>query len=1067
MKKITLAIALSTVLTACQNTQTVESAKPMQASPVDKSRDISRWPEVASPKWQGSNVETKVNAILSKMSTEEKVGQILQAEIQTLQKGDVKKYHLGSVLNGGGSIPYRKKDAKPEDWVRLADELYAESMDTSDGGVAIPILWGTDAVHGHNNVMGATIFPHNMGLGAMRNPELITKIGAVTAKEVRATGIDWVFAPTVAVAQNDLWGRTYESYSESPDIVREYSAAMVKGLQGATQDSDFIHGEHVLACAKHFLGDGGTFGGDDQGDARIDEQTLSSVHGAGYPAAITTGAQTVMSSFSSWNGEKLHGSKYLLTTVLKERMGFDGFVVGDWNGHGQVPGCTNDSCAQSINAGVDLIMVPYDWRAMYDNTLAQVKAGEITMSRLNDAVRRILRVKFRAGMFDGGPSSRIPAQVKSSIGSKEHRAMARQAVKESLVLLKNNDSVLPINPTKNILVAGPGANNISMQSGGWSLTWQGTGTTNEDFPGATSIYKGIAEAVNAAGGKTELSENGEYKSKPDVAIVVFGEQPYAEGHGDRNTLEFEPGVKTSLQLLNKLKQQNIPVVSLFISGRPMWVSPEINKSDAFVAVWLPGSEGAGVADVILATKDGTIKNDFKGLLSFSWPATPLQSEINAPNYSEQPLFKLGYGLSYNNPQKVATLNEKVPGIATPGEGDIHFYAGRTIQPWNIFIRNHERDQILSGAFATLPSGDVKIQTADKDVQEDALRFTWKDAWSARMIIRNGEPLDLERFVEEGLVSFDIKVNSFPKASLNAELMCNEADCRRRVELTDYAKQNIGKGWKSFSFDFSCLKREGDDFSKVIQPFNIDAAGTGEIEIANVKFMQKGEASYDCPKYAEFSTTPMPNKEFWAQDWWPPRHQAVLDRVKQGNVDLLMIGDSITQGWGEVGKPVWDKYYANRNAVNLGFSGDRTEHVLWRLQHGEVEGINPKAVVLMIGTNNTGHRFETPEYTVAGIKAILKVLRSRLPNSKILLLGVFPRDAKPDDSMRLLNKQVNETIKTFDDGEFIHYLNINSVFLTKDGILEPSIMPDLLHLNEQGYELWAKAMEPTLKQWLRQ
>lgn len=1052
---LTASLLLLTTL-GCENS----AYKGAESLSKDVEVSVERWPEVQSPPLD-PEIDRRASALLAKMTLEEKVGQIMQAEIQSLEPGDVQKYHLGSVLNGGGSFPYRKERAPVSDWLKLADDLYAESMDDSDGYLAIPVIWGTDAVHGHNNVTGSVLFPHNIGLGAAHDRTLLKEIGAATAEMVRATGIDWVFAPTLAVAQNDRWGRTYESYSETPELVATYAEAMVEGLQGEVGDPSFVQGRHVLACAKHFLGDGGTAGGDDQGDARIDEDTLVRIHNAGYPPAIAAGVQTVMASFSSWNGEKLHGHKYLLTDVLKDRMGFKGFVVGDWNGHGQVPGCTNESCAQAINAGVDLVMVPNDWRALYANTLDQVKDGTITMERLDDAVLRILRVKVVAGLFDGNPSSRIPAGVGDSIGSPEHRELAREAVRKSLVLLKNNNGVLPLNPNLNILVTGASANDVALQSGGWSVTWQGTDVTNDDFPGATTIYQGIADAVTAAGGRVELSETGDYKNRPDVAIVVYGEEPYAEGIGDRNTLEFEPGDKQSLALLKKLKAQQIPVVSVFLSGRPMWVNPEINASDAFVAAWLPGTEGNGVADVLFTDRQGDVQYDFQGRLSFSWPSLPLQDEVNGPNYQQQPLFALGYGQTYRRAKPLYELPEEVAGLTVNDAGDIVFFNGRPHEPWTLFIRSPEHRQRVSGAFNQLPRKDVTVQTSDKDVQEDALKFSWRDTWSAGLTFLDAPPFDLSRFADTGLLAFDLKINDFSEASLNIEMHCGEA-CVRKVDLSQYAEKNLGNGWQPVVMNLSCFKREGDDFKAMVEPFAIDAGGKGEIEVANIRFLEEGKANFECPVYEDLSTTPAPHEVYWTREWWAPRHEALVERMQQGGVDLLMIGDSITEGWANEGKTVWTQYYGDRNAVNLGFGGDRTEHVLWRLQNGEVDGINPKVAVLMIGTNNTGHRFEKPEETFEGIQAVVAELQKRLPETKILLLGIFPRDAEPNSPMRQLNEQVNAMVADWANGQPVEYLNINQAFLTDQGILTEKIMPDLLHLSAEGYAIWAKEMEPKLK-----
>ena len=1050
--KLTLFSALLITLTSCSN----QDVTP----PVTQHLGIHAWPKLESPV-SDTTTEQHVEQLLSRMTLEEKVGQIMQGEIQAVTPDDIKKYHLGSVLNGGGSMPNRIANAKPKDWLALADSLYNASMDTSDGKVAIPVIWGTDAVHGHNNVTGATIFPHNIGLGATNNPELIRHIGAATAREVRATGIEWVFAPTIAVAQNDFWGRTYESYAEDPKLVQEYARAMVEGLQGQVNSSAFLQEQHVVATAKHFLADGGTFGGDDQGDARISEQELIDIHNPGYPAALSAGVQSVMASFSAWNGEKMHGNKYLLTDVLKNRMGFDGFVVGDWNGHGQVPGCTNDSCAQAINAGVDLVMVPYDWKPMYENTLAQVKSGEISAARLDDAVRRILRVKVRAGLFDKKPSARELAGSETVIGHPEHRAIARQAVRESLVLLKNHNRVLPIKPKQSVLVAGDGADNIGKQSGGWSVSWQGTGNTNASFPGATSIFAGIKTAVENAGGAAVLSVDGSYTTKPDVAIVVFGEDPYAEGQGDLGTLEFEPVTKTNLALLKSLKANNIPVVSVFISGRPLWVNPELNASDAFVAAWLPGTEGAGVADVLIAKADGSVNHDFKGTLTFSWPKLPLQAQLNSHHPDYDPLFAYGYGLTYASGKTgPKNLPEKVAGVATGKAGDIKFYVGRPLQPWNIFFNNHERNQILSGAYAALPDGSVVVKTSDKDVQEDALTLTWKNTWRAGLTLEGGKPLDLREHLEDGVLSLDINVIELAKGGVTFRMQCG-ANCDRKVPFTEQAFAMAGKGWQTIRLPLSCFVQDGDDFSAVSVPFALETGGAGEVAVANVQFLKNATPNVSCPDYKTLAVTPSMLNEYWARDWWEPRHKEKLQRIQQGNVDLLMIGDSITQGWEKEGKAVWEKYYADRNAVNLGYGGDRTENVLWRLQHGEVDGIDPKVAVLMIGTNNTGHRLAKPQYTATGIKTVLQELRTRLPDTRILLLGIFPREEKPDAEMRQINNRINDIIKTYADNQHIFYLNINDHFLADDGTLSRDVMPDLLHLNESSYATWAKAMEPTL------
>ncbi len=618
------------------------------------------WPRIASRVPVDPALEDRVDSILSRMTLEQKVGQMVQAEIQSVTPADVRDYHLGSVLNGGGSYPNRSRASSVTDWLALADAFHDASMDTSHGGAAIPVIWGTDAVHGDNNVAGATLFPHNIGLGAARDPELIQRIGEATAREVAATGIDWTFAPTVAVVRDDRWGRTYEGYSEDPEIVSQYAGRMVTGLQGSAGSSDFLSSSHVVATAKHFIGDGGTDQGIDQGDNLSSEQQLLDIHAQGYLSALEAGVQTIMASYNSWQGAKVHGSRYLLTDVLKGRLGFDGFVVGDWNGHAQVPGCSNESCPAAINAGVDMIMVPEDWKGFLANTLRQVRSGEIDQARIDDAVRRILRVKMRAGAFDGvPPSSRPLAGDATLVGAADHRNLAREAVRQSLVLLKNRGNLLPLARNLNVLVAGDGADNIGKQSGGWSVTWQGTETTNVDFPGATSIFAGIREAVTAGGGSVTLSADGSFAERPDVAVVVYGEDPYAEYEGDLESLNFSAQHGANLELLRRLKEQGIPIVSVLLSGRPLWVNPELNASTAFVAAWLPGTEGGGVADVLFRDSEGKVSFDFTGRLSYSWPSDPSGPSPNRGDPDYEPLFPFGFGLTYAD---VDTLPDDLPEV---------------------------------------------------------------------------------------------------------------------------------------------------------------------------------------------------------------------------------------------------------------------------------------------------------------------------------------------------------------------------------------------------------------------
>jgi beta-glucosidase len=670
------AVALTSccgVLVAFGTVRSTDLARVTQSSPPVPGAVTA--PGIASKVPRDPRIEARISELLRKLTLEQKVGQMIQADIRYVTPEDVKTYRLGSILNGGGAFPGNEKHAAVSDWVALADRFYDASMDSSGDAPAIPIMWGTDAVHGHNNVIGATLFPHNVGLGAAHDPELVQRIGEATAREVAATGIDWTFAPTVAVVRDSRWGRSYEGYSERPEIVRAYAGRMVQGLQGVPGTPSFLDGNHILATAKHFIGDGGTNQGIDRGNNRSTEQDLLAIQGQGYSAAIQSGVQTVMVSYNSWQGVKMHGHRHLLTDVLKNRMGFDGLVVSDWDGVDEVQGCSKDRCAQAINAGIDMIMVPEQWKGFLQNTVAQVRAGDIPMSRIDDAVARILRVKLRDGLFEKGrPSSRSLANKTAQIGAPEHRAVAREAVRKSVVLLKNDKCLLPLSPKANVLVAGDGADDIGKQAGGWTISWQGTGNTNADFPGATSVFDGIRSAVTAAGGTATLSADGSYQTKPDVAVVVFGENPYAEWHGDIRSIEYQgpsddghevdmqrPAPEVSaldeanskvpepsrsqpqgapnadLALLQRMRQGGIPVVAVFLTGRVRGVTPELDASNAFAVAWLPGTEGGGIADVLFRKSNGEVNFPITGKLSYAWPRGRAGSR-------DSPLFPYGYGL---------------------------------------------------------------------------------------------------------------------------------------------------------------------------------------------------------------------------------------------------------------------------------------------------------------------------------------------------------------------------------------------------------------------------------------
>ena len=735
------------------------------------------------------------------MTVEDKVGQLIQPDIASIKPEDIGDIRVGSVLNGGNSAPGNNELAPAADWLRLADAFWTASVVPRKGHVVVPVIWGTDAVHGHNNIVGATLFPHNIGLGNARDPDLIRRIGKATAAETAATGIDWSFAPTLAVVQDDRWGRTYESYSEDPAVVASYAGAMVEGVQGRAGTRDFMSAGHVIATAKHFLGDGGT-GGKDQGDTIADEAVLRDVHSAGYPPAIRAGALTVMASFSSWNGAKMHGNRTLLTGVLKERMGFDGLVVGDWNAHAQLPGCTVDHCAAAINAGLDMFMVSGDWRALYRNTLGDVKSGAIPMARLDDAVRRILRVKALAGTLDAGkPSSRATAGQFGIVGSADHRALAREAVRKSLVLLKNEGGVLPLKASANILVAGAAADDIAQQAGGWSITWQGTGVANKDFPNAQSIWSGLSEAVAHAGGKATLSADGSYTAKPDAAIVVFGEKPYAEMVGDRASLEYSPADKSDLALLKKLKAAGVPVVAVFLSGRPMWVNAELNASDAFVAAFLPGSEGGGIADVLLRKADGAVNNDFSGKLSFSWPRRTDQYRLNARDPGYDPLFAFGYGQSYAKPGHVGLLDEARSGVAA-GSSDVWFGRGAPPTGWTESVGD-----------ATQAHDGLKVMNADRRAQEDSRKLVWSGQGNASYVLSAASPIELTRETNAEL-SLVIEARRDSDIAGPFLIALNSAKGTGSIAIDASLKKAAPGTWTTIALPLKCFASAGADMNAV-------------------------------------------------------------------------------------------------------------------------------------------------------------------------------------------------------------------------------------------------------------
>lgn len=577
--------------------------------------------------------------LLAKMTLDEKIGQMTQAEQDALQNvEDIEKYFLGSLLSGGGSDP--KAGNSLQAWTDMYDGYQRHALKTR---LAIPLLYGIDAVHGHNNVLGAVIFPHNIGLGCTRNPQLVESAARITAEEVRATGINWSFAPCVAVPRDERWGRTYEGFGETPELARTLGEAAVRGLQRNDLNSPLS----ILACAKHYVGDGGTTIGTatfpnpegkhllDQGDTRLSGAELREIHMQGYLSTIKAGVGTIMPSYSSWNGVKVSRSKRLLSDILKAELGFEGFLISDYNAIDQIDKDYKHAIEISINAGMDMAMVPRKYREFFTALRELVKEDRVPMSRIDDAVIRILRVKLAMGLMDKGRSPFADRKLQKTFGSLAHRQVARECVRQSLVLLKNEKRTLPLSKgVARIHVAGKNADDIGNQCGGWTIEWQGK--SGDVTPGGTTILKAIQNSVSKAT-KVTFSTDGSGASAANVGIVVIGETPYAEGRGDRDDLSLD---SKDVAAVENMKAAGIPVVIVLISGRPLIINNVLDKCDALVAAWLPGTEGQGIADVLFGDYKPT------GKLSCSWPRTMDQIPINVGDAKYDPLFKYGFGLSY-------------------------------------------------------------------------------------------------------------------------------------------------------------------------------------------------------------------------------------------------------------------------------------------------------------------------------------------------------------------------------------------------------------------------------------
>jgi beta-glucosidase len=590
-----------------------------------------------------------LDRLIEGMTLLEKIGQMTQVDVNSLHEGAIREFGIGSVLSGGGGNPTPNS---PEAWAAMVRRVQSEALESR---LAVPLLYGVDAVHGHSNMRGATIFPHNIGLGATGDPELVERIGRITARELLATNVHWTFAPAVSVPQDIRWGRTFEGFSQDPTLVSSLGAALIRGLNG--------DGRPVLSSPKHFIGDGGTAWGStrrydwiqgwwnfdapdrwqlDQGDLRSDEASLRSVHLPPYQEAIAAGALSIMISYSSWNGQKLHGHRYLLTDLLKGELAFTGFLVSDWLGVSQLDSNFESAVCLAINAGVDMVMVPFEYERFIHAVEVGVETGIIPAARIDDACRRIVQVKMALGLFDDpfGDSALLPR-----VGSAAHRAVAREAVSKSQVLLKNEGRALPLSANlQQLLVAGSAADDIGLQCGGWTIEWQGG---RGAITVGTTLLEGISQTVSP-GTSVTFRPDGQFEGvRGDVGIVVLSEPPYCEGEGDRYDLSLS---RDEVELVRRVRRQCDVLVLVIYSGRPLIIGDVLDSCDAIVASWLPGTEADGIADVLFG------KRPFTGRLPYEWPET--MDQLRSPN-GVPPLFPLSHGLTTVDRQDLDRTHDRL------------------------------------------------------------------------------------------------------------------------------------------------------------------------------------------------------------------------------------------------------------------------------------------------------------------------------------------------------------------------------------------------------------------------
>jgi beta-glucosidase len=832
---------------------------------VDESLEyLAEWPAVSSAYGRNAADEQRIADIVGQMTLEEKLGQMIQPELAELTPEDVRDYKIGSALNGAGIWPDRERHAHPDTWRATVERFAAAAAEAyRDRPFSIPFAWATDAVHGHNNVFGATIFPHNIGLGAAGDPDLVRRIGRATAREIAATGMHWTFAPTVTTPRDRRWGRYYEGYSEDPAIVHAYAREMTRGLQGNA--AEFRSGSGVIATIKHWVADGGTAYGADRGDALCSEDLVRNIHARGFFSGIGAGAQAVMASFSSWVDPanydhtpgretaynfKVHGSRFLLNDVLKEKVGFDGIVISDWDAHAEVAGCSVGDAGYAIAAGIDVLMVAGRdaWVSVHRTAAEQVRAGVIPMSRIDDAVTRVLRVKLRAGLFDA-TSETVPVDV---LGCAEHRALAREAIRKSLVLLKNNDAALPIARTARVLVTGSGADDIRKQAGGWTLSWQGDDVDLDDLPGASTVGMAVREVVGADRATVDPWLEHADPAAHDVAIVVIGEDSYAEMRGTIKpwrTLEYaalKPSYAKDLATLRTLRERGVTVVTVLLTGRPLYVTEEINLSDAFVVGWLPGPDGGGITDVLFAGADGGPAYDFQGRLANSWPRRKDSLALNripphipgyvvppeevAPTGEHTPLFGYGYGLTYADAVTTPALpiDDSVDTSPYPApDGSIEVPG----DAYRFRIGGHNTWSRLD--ISTTEPTDCVIVHADPLADGGlSLRFKSLPAFVYAQAL-DGEPRDLRGYVADGRLVFDVRVHEQPDGPLYLALH-DDYPSQPGLEFNAVlAACPIGE-WTTITVPLADLARIGTDFKHVDVAFMWYSADHAHIDVREIR-----------------------------------------------------------------------------------------------------------------------------------------------------------------------------------------------------------------------------------------